>query len=105
MDFLTGWYPLWLLIFDWALRIVLATHIIMRRRPVAASLAWLAVILFVPIFGLFFYFLVGETRLGSKVVWGQFFATYTGTVNLGPSTVPWDSPISNAFFDGREMLP
>ncbi|MEQ2009034.1 MAG: type II secretion system protein [Limisphaerales bacterium] len=46
-----------------------------------------------------------ETRLGSKVVWGQFFATYTGNVNLGPSTVPWDSPISNAFFDGREMLP
>lgn len=66
MSFLTGWYPLWLLIFDWALRIVLATHIIMRRRPVAASLAWLSVILFVPLFGLFVYFLIGETRLGSR---------------------------------------
>lgn len=66
MDFLTGWYPLWLLVFDWVLRIVLTTHIIMRRRPVAASLAWLSVILFVPVVGLFFYFLVGETRLGSR---------------------------------------
>ena len=66
MPFLTGWYPLWLLIFDWALRIVLAVHIIMRRRPVTASLAWLAIILFVPIFGLFVYFLIGETRLGSR---------------------------------------
>src|SRR5947207_2724745 len=66
MGFLTGSYPLWLLVFDWALRIVLTVHIVMRRRPVAVSLAWLAVILFVPIFGLFVYFLVGETRLGVR---------------------------------------
>jgi cardiolipin synthase A/B len=66
MGSLAGSYPLFLLIFDWTLRIVLATHIIMRRRPVTVSLAWLAVILFLPIFGLLLYFLFGETRLGSR---------------------------------------
>ena len=66
MPSLTGWYPVWLIIIDWALRIVLAGHIIMRRRRVTTSLAWLVVILFVPIFGLFIYFFVGEVRLGSR---------------------------------------
>ncbi len=66
MPSLTGWYPLWLLIFDWSLRIILAVHIVMRRRRVTTSLAWLVVILFVPIFGLFVYFFIGETRLGFR---------------------------------------
>jgi cardiolipin synthase A/B len=66
MGSLTGSYSFWLLVFDWALRIVLTVHIIMRRRPVSVSLAWLSVILFLPVFGLFVYFLIGETRLGSR---------------------------------------
>lgn len=59
-------YPLWLLIIDWALRLVVAAMLVLRRRPVTASLAWLVVILFVPVFGLFFYLLIGESRLGSR---------------------------------------
>jgi cardiolipin synthase len=40
-------------------------HVVLRRRPVATSLAWLSIILFLPIGGLFFYLLIGEVRLGS----------------------------------------
>lgn len=66
MGWLHGWSPLWLLIVDWLLRLALAVHVVMRRRPVAASLAWLTVILFVPFLGVLVYFLVGEIRLGSR---------------------------------------
>jgi cardiolipin synthase len=63
---LDGLLPLWLLVIDWTLRLALAGHIILKRRPVTTSLAWLVVLVFVPIFGLFVYFLVGETRLGRR---------------------------------------
>lgn len=58
------WLPIWLYIIDWVLRIALAVHVIMRRRPVAVSLAWLALLLALPILSIFIYALVGETRLG-----------------------------------------
>lgn len=61
-----GVLPIWLLATDWIIRIVLAVHVIMRRRPVTTSLAWLVVLVFVPIIGLFLYLLVGETRLGRR---------------------------------------
>jgi cardiolipin synthase len=53
---------------DWTLRFGLVAHVIWRRRPVATSLAWIAVTLAVPIFGLILYVLIGETRLGQKRV-------------------------------------
>lgn len=59
-------FPIWLLILDWFLRIALALHVIVRRRPMTATLAWLAFILFVPLIGAPVYFLVGENRLGSR---------------------------------------
>lgn len=61
-----GLLPIWLLATDWVIRIVLAVHVIMRRRPVTTSLSWLVVLVFVPVFGLFAYLLVGETRLGRR---------------------------------------
>jgi cardiolipin synthase len=59
-------HPGWLLVLDWVIRLGLATHVIMRRRPVTTSLAWLVVLVFVPIFGIFVYLLVGEVRLGRR---------------------------------------
>ncbi len=56
----------WFLAIDWLLRLALAAHVILRRRPVSASLAWLAVLMFVPVVGVFAYFLVGEARLGRR---------------------------------------
>lgn len=62
----SGNFGLFLLTLDWTLRIALAVHVIMRRRPVSVSLAWLSVVLFVPVFGLCAYLLVGENRLGIR---------------------------------------
>ncbi len=61
-----GGFGLFLLALDWALRIGLAVHVIMRRRPVSVSLAWLSIVLFVPVVGLGAYLLVGENRLGTR---------------------------------------
>lgn len=58
--------PWWLFIVDWAIRLSTALLIIMRRRPVTASLAWLVVVLFVPVIGLLLYVLVGESTLGRR---------------------------------------
>lgn len=63
---LSGLIPFWLLALDWTLRLALAVHIIFRRRPVTTSLAWLVVLVFVPVIGLVAYFLVGEVRLGLR---------------------------------------
>lgn len=60
----TIFHPAWLLVLDWVIRLGLAAHVIMRRRPVTTSLAWLVVLVFVPIIGIFVYLLVGEVRLG-----------------------------------------
>ena len=43
----------------------------------------------------------------SRLVCGQFYATYSGNVLLGygSSQVPWDSPVSNAALDASEFPP
>jgi cardiolipin synthase len=66
MHWPTIWETVWFFTIEGALRIALAMHVILRRRPVTTSLAWLSIILFVPIAGLVFYFLIGEIRLGSR---------------------------------------
>src|SRR5579862_2440677 len=66
MHWLTSWEFIWLFISEGALRVALAVHVILRRRPVTTSLAWLSIILFIPVAGLVFYFLIGEIRLGSR---------------------------------------
>lgn len=50
----------------WLIVIGLSIRVIMRRRPVGASLAWLAVIFSVPFLGAAFYFLIGESRIGDQ---------------------------------------
>ncbi|MCA8916175.1 MAG: cardiolipin synthase [Planctomycetes bacterium] len=51
---------------DWLIRIVLGVRVIMRRGTVGFTLAWLGVILFLPLLGAFIYLLLGERRLGTK---------------------------------------
>jgi cardiolipin synthase len=49
---------------DLVIRVALCLRVIMRRAAVSTSLAWLVLILFVPLLGLPAYLLVGEVRLG-----------------------------------------
>lgn len=67
-SFLPNWVPLTLFLLDWALRLSLAAVVIIRRRAVSTSLAWLAVLMFVPVIGLVAYVLIGENRLGTRRV-------------------------------------
>lgn len=54
----------WVLAVDWALRIGLALHIVMRRMRVAVSLAWLLILLAFPVAGPTIYLLLGINWLG-----------------------------------------
>lgn len=58
--------PLWLVAIDLSIRFLVAIQIIYRRRPVTTSLMWLAVLAFIPFLGAALYFLIGESRLGSR---------------------------------------
>jgi len=51
---------------DLLVRIGLSVRVVMRRRPVGVSLAWLAVILIFPFAGALIYLLIGELRLGNR---------------------------------------
>lgn len=66
MPSLFPYAPIILLVLDWLIRIGLAVRIVMRRYTVPVSLAWLIVVLFMPVIGLAAYLLVGETRLGRR---------------------------------------
>ena len=50
----------------WLIVIGLSIRVIMRRRPVGVSLAWLTVIFSVPLAGAIFYFFIGESRIGEE---------------------------------------
>jgi cardiolipin synthase len=61
-----GWYAAGVFVADLAIRVGLSLRVIMRRRPVGVSLAWLMLVLAVPFVGALVYLLVGELRLGSR---------------------------------------
>ncbi len=54
------------LIVDLLIRIGFSVRVIMRRRRVGVSLAWLFLILAIPFAGAIIYLLLGELRLGSR---------------------------------------
>ncbi len=55
-----------LLLADLLIRVVLSVRVIMRKRPYGVSLAWLVIILLVPLLGAFFYLLFGENRIPER---------------------------------------
>ncbi len=57
-----------LFVADLLIRIGLSLRVIMRRRPVGVSLAWLTIILIFPFGGAAIYLTFGETRLGNRRV-------------------------------------
>jgi cardiolipin synthase len=61
-----GWVVATVLGTDAALRIVIAFRVILRRLSVPPTLAWLLLLLFVPVASWLIYLLVGEPRLGSR---------------------------------------
>jgi cardiolipin synthase len=58
--------PTWLFAVELLTRLALIARAIMRPRPINATLAWVCILLFVPVISQIVYLLVGENRLGSR---------------------------------------
>ncbi len=58
-----GWL---LLLFHTVIVAGISLRVVMKRRPIGVSLAWLALIYAIPFAGVGFYVLFGEIRLGRK---------------------------------------
>lgn len=73
-----GWIIALIYFADIGLRIGLSVRVVLSRRPVGASLAWLFVILLVPFVGAAIYLLIGELRLGRRRMdnWRRLEAPY-----------------------------
>ena len=61
-----SWLAVASVVLHWALVLGLSVRVIMRRRPVGVLLAWMALILSVPVVGVLIYLFVGESRLGTQ---------------------------------------
>jgi len=53
---------------DQVIRLAVALRVIMRRRPYGVTVAWIVLVLFLPLAGAIAYLLVGENRLGARRV-------------------------------------
>lgn len=64
----SNWVALTVIVLEWAIRIALVLRIVMSRRSVPVSLAWVLIVVWVPIVGVLAYLLIGENRLGRRRV-------------------------------------
>jgi cardiolipin synthase len=64
----TTWLAIAAVGLHWALIVALSIRIIMRRRPVGVLLAWMALILSVPLLGILIYLFIGESRISERYV-------------------------------------
>jgi cardiolipin synthase len=61
-----SWTALAVVAADYLIRIGLSARVIMRRKPVGFTLAWLTILMVFPFVGAFIYLLFGELRLGTR---------------------------------------
>lgn len=60
------WWAWTIIAVEWSIRLGLIGVVILRRRPVSVSLAWIAILVMAPVIGAIAYLLVGENRLGTR---------------------------------------
>ncbi len=58
-----SWLAITFLVLHWSAVVVFSVRVIMRRRPVGVLLAWMAMILSVPVLGILLYLFIGENRI------------------------------------------
>jgi cardiolipin synthase A/B len=61
-------WPVLAAIFDLLLKIVMICIVLLRKRGAASTLAWIMVILVLPLFGSLLYLMIGEVKLGRRSV-------------------------------------
>jgi cardiolipin synthase len=62
----SGFWPITVVVVELLFKLAFIGFVLMRRRPAAVTLAWVAVILALPLMGVILYLLVGEIRLGRR---------------------------------------
>lgn len=62
----TSWLALSAVALHWSAVVGLSVRVVMRRRPVGVLLAWITVILSVPVVGILLYLFIGENRVSRK---------------------------------------
>ena len=58
-----SWLAIVFLVLHWSAVVAFSVRVIMRRRPVGVLLAWIAMILSVPVLGILLYLFIGENRI------------------------------------------
>lgn len=58
-----SWLAIAFLVLHWSAVVAFSVRVIMRRRPVGVLLAWIAMILSVPLLGILLYLFIGENRV------------------------------------------
>ena len=58
-----SWLAIVFLVLHWSAVVAFSVRVIMRRRPVGVLLAWMAMILSVPVLGILLYLFIGENRI------------------------------------------
>ena len=66
LDVLYGFTGILGFLFYTVLMLVFSLRVVMTRRPIGVSLAWLALIFGIPVLGISLYLLFGEIRLGGQ---------------------------------------
>jgi len=61
-----SWYALIAVALHWSAVVGFSIRVVMRRRPVGVLLAWIAIILSVPLVGILLYLFIGENRVSAK---------------------------------------
>ena len=61
-----SWYALTAVALHWSAVVGFSIRVVMRRRPVGVLLAWMAIILSVPVVGILLYLFIGENRVSGK---------------------------------------
>ena len=61
-----SWYALAAVALHWSAVVGFSIRVIMRRRPVGVLLAWIAIILSVPVVGILLYLFIGENRVSTR---------------------------------------
>ncbi|HEY4234661.1 MAG TPA: cardiolipin synthase [Lacipirellulaceae bacterium] len=72
------------------IQVGIALRVVMQRRPIGESLAWIMVVFAIPVGGPILYLLIGELRLGRKR--GRRYAELTKPVKEWLSAMPGRSP-------------
>ncbi|MEQ4619261.1 MAG: phospholipase D-like domain-containing protein [Corticimicrobacter sp.] len=92
-DFLAEYWPHLAFLATFGISAVAAVHAAMSKRDVRAAIGWVAVILFSPLFGTFFYLIAGINRIRQDKVHQEHNAAITcpiqhggrhAVTNLGP---------------------